>query len=52
MLQPFAENLSSNASLVPAFHRAGCQASVYISFKEVLQVGITVLKADSFCNCM
>lgn len=32
MLQPFAKNLSFNAPLVSAFHRAGWQASVHISF--------------------
>lgn len=52
MLQPFAKNLSFNASVVSAFHRAGWQASVHISFHEVLQVGITVLKADCFPECL
>lgn len=51
MLQPFAKNLSFNAPVVFAFHRAGWQASVHISFQEDLQIDI-MPKADCFCDCM
>lgn len=44
MCQPSAKNLSFNAPVVSAFHRAGWQTSVHISFQEHLQVDIRMSK--------